>query len=110
MNDIQTTAAKSFYREVRLFAERTKPWQTAIFYSVLPDEAWDITLVSERVYGRRDEFLTIMAAAGLDMVDQELTQRQLVLPTEAQLYNLKRKTGFESLAEYRENYQPTWVE
>ncbi|MFA5920161.1 MAG: hypothetical protein WC856_02570 [Methylococcaceae bacterium] len=110
MNEVDTCALKSFYREVRLFAERTKPWQSAIFYTTLPDEKWDLTLVSDRVYGRRDEYLTVMAAAGLDQVEQELTQRKLVLPTEAQLLFLKHKTGYESIAALREDFKPVWVE
>ncbi len=108
VSDVRSTAAKDFHKEVRLFAERTKPWQTAIFYFTKPDENWDLTLVSERVYGRRDEYMTIMAAAGLDMVDQELTQRQLVLPTDEQLYAIKRRCGFESIAAYREDFNPVW--
>jgi hypothetical protein len=110
VSDVRSTAAKDFFKEVRLFAERTKPWQTAIFYFTKPDENWDLTLVSERVYGRRDEYMTIMAAAGLDMVDQELTQRQLVLPTDEQLYAIKRRCGFESIAAYREDFKPVWAD
>lgn len=108
--DTQTTAARDFYREVRKFSERTKAWQTAIFYWTKPDEVWDVTLVSQRVYGNREEFLTIMAAAGLDMIDQPLTQRQLILPTSQQLYAIKRDTGFESRTDYRDNFQPTWLD
>jgi len=111
MIDTNTSAAKAFYREVRRFAERTKPWDTvAIFYDTKPDEMYDLSLVSRRIYGRRDEFLAVMAAAGLDTVDQPLTQRRLVLPNEAQLYAIKRRTGFESIAGYRENFAPTWSE
>lgn len=109
MIDHDTRAAKSFYREVRTFAERTQPWQSAIFYEVKPDERLDVTLVSQRVYGRRDEFLAVMAAAGLDTVEQPLTQRQLVLPTESQLFEIKRRTGFESQADYREDRKPIWA-
>jgi hypothetical protein len=107
--DFDTQAARRFYGEVRKFAERTKPWQTAIFYEINPDETWDLTLVSARVYGRRDEYLAVMAAAGIDSVDQPLRQKRLVLPTEAQLYAIKRRTGFESIAELREDYRPVWI-
>lgn len=106
--DIQSPAAKSFYREVRDFALRTKPWQTANFYFTKPDEAYDLTLVSERVYGNRNEFLTVMAAAGLDSVDMPLPQKRLVLPTASQLQQIKQRTGFESQAAYRENGAPVW--
>lgn len=108
--DDNTSAAKSFYRDVRAFSERTKPWQSAIFYDTQPDEQWDLTLVSARVYGRRDEYLAVMAAAGLDMVDQPLTQRRLVLPTENQLNAIKRRTGFESIADLREEFKPVWLD
>ena len=107
--DQDPRAAKSFYRDVRKFAQITKPWQAQITYETKPDEVMDITLVSQRVYGRRDEVLAVMAAAGLDTADQPLTQRRLVLPTEGQLYAMKRRAGFESIAAYRENGAATWL-
>ena len=110
MIDRDPRAAKSFYKEVRKFAERTKPWAAHISYETKPDEEFDLTLVSQRVYGRRDEFLCIMAAAGIDMVDQPLPQKRLMLPTEGQLYAIKRRTGFESIAGYRENFAPIWTD
>ena len=77
---------------------------------VTPDEAYDITLVSRRVYGNPHETLCIMASAGLDTVEQELTQRQIILPTVSQLYYFKRRTGFESDPLYRnDNGVPTWA-
>ena len=109
MIDKESTAAKNFYKAIRLFSERTKPWDIHISYETKPDEAHDLTLVSQRVYGRRDEFLVIMAAAGLDMVDQVLPQKRLTLPTEAQLYAIKRRAGFESKADSRFNFSPTWA-
>jgi hypothetical protein len=108
--DYDTQAAKNFYREVRRFAERTKPWQVAIFYETQPDEQWDLSLVSARVYGRRDEYLAVLAAAGLSMYDQTLTQRRLILPTESQLHAIKRRTGFESIAALREDFKPIWAD
>lgn len=110
MSDIDSQAAKDFYKAVRTFSERTKLWQSAIFHEVLLDEVWDATLISQRVYGTRDEFLTVMAAAGCDTVDMPIPQKQLTLPTQAQLYTMKRKAGFESIADYRENGKPTWVD
>jgi hypothetical protein len=110
MLDQDTRAAKSLYREVRKFAERVNPWDaTAIFYETKPDETFDLTLVSERVYGRRDEYLVVMAAAGLDSFDQPLTQKRIVLPNEGQLITIKRRAGFESIDEYRENGAPIWA-
>ena len=110
MIDQDTRAAKSFYREVRKFAESAKPWDgTAIFYETKPDEALDLTLVSQRVYGRRDEFLAGMAAAGLDTVDQPLPQKRIVLPSEGLLIAIKRRVGFESIADLREAGAPIWA-
>lgn len=91
-----TLAANRFYRAVRKFAASRKAWQDAVRYDSLPDEEWDVTLVSQRVYGNRNEALAVRAAAGLDRVDQPLTQRLLILPTPAQLAALKQQTGFVS--------------
>lgn len=108
--DQNSQAARAFYREVRDFALGIKPWDEAIYYDVKPDERWDVTLVSRRVYGRRDEYLAVMAAAGMDGVDQPLEQQRLVLPTESRLRQLKVAAGFESRARYREDGRPTWAE
>ena len=84
-----------FYAAVRRFAASTPVWGTAIRYFTKPDERYDLTLVSQRVYGNRDEALAIMAAAGLDSIDQELTERNLVLPTPDQLAAIKADTGYQ---------------
>lgn len=106
-----TRAAASFWREVRRFSESAKPWSTnVIFYEIKPDEKHDPSLVSKRVYGRRDEFLAVMAAAGIDNIDLELPQKRIALPNDGALLNIKRRTGFESRSEYRDNFAPTWSE
>lgn len=87
-------AESNFYREIRQFALTAPTWEQARRYFTLPDERWDLTLVSERVYGTRDEYLTILAAAGLDRVNQELTPRELVLPTPERLALIKARTGY----------------
>lgn len=110
MNDTNTTAANHFYRLVSDFSKRTQGWQTAIFYETKPDERWDLTLVSQRVYGNRYEFLTVMAAAGVDRADMPLEQKRIILPTASQLALLKKQAGFESNPEYRANYAPTWID
>lgn len=107
---VDTRAAWAFYREVRRFALRVKPWQAALWHETLPDEQWDLTLVSQRVYGRRDEHLTVMAVAGLDTVDQALpVGMRLAFPSEQALYAIKRQCGFESRHEYLENGVPVWL-
>lgn len=106
--DNNTQAAKVFWREVQAWVAGVKPWDSAIYYDIKPDERWDVTLVSQRVYGRRCEFLLIMAAAGVSCVDEPIEQQQIVLPSESQLRELKFKSGFESRNEHRENGGPTW--
>ncbi|WP_227461727.1 hypothetical protein [Cupriavidus pauculus] len=87
-------ATALFIREVRKFAVQTPDWAEAKRYETLPDERHDLTLVALRVYGSRDEFLTIMAAAGLDTLEQVLPEQTLVLPTWPQLQAIKRKTKY----------------
>lgn len=109
MLDKDPRAAKSFYREVRAFAERAKPWDAGVvWYETKPDETYDLTMVSQRVYGRRDEFLAVMAAAGLDCVDQPLPQKRIALPSDGLLLGIKRRTGFESVDDFREDGAPIW--
>jgi hypothetical protein len=110
MSNTNTQSAKSFWKEIRKFSEQTKPWETALYHDVTPDEVYDATLASRRVYGRPDEFIAIMAAAGVDLPDQPLPYKKLVLPDESKLYELKVKTGFESRDEYLEDGKPIWEE
>lgn len=88
------TAAAELVRRVADFSQRQPEWAECIVYETLPDERWNLPLVSWRVYGSWDEALVIMAAAGLDSVEQELTERRLVLPTAAQLQAFKTLVGF----------------
>ena len=110
MIDKDPRAAAAFFREVRRFSERAKPWDTnVIFYDTKPDETYDLSLVSRRVYGRRDEFLAVMACAGLDSFDQPLPQKRIRLPNENELMNIKRRTNFESRATMRDDFSPIWA-
>lgn len=87
--------ASRFYRAIRQFAQTSPIWEPSrIAHFTKPDERWDLTLVSYRVYGTRNEALTIMAAAGLDRYDQELTERELILPNAARLQAIKDMTGY----------------
>lgn len=91
--------ASSFYRAVRQFSDTSPVWdQSRLTYQTKPDERWDLTLVAQRVYGNRDEYLAVMAAAGLDRFDQELTERELILPNAQRLDLIKRSTGYRSSA------------
>ncbi|MGL5451846.1 MAG: hypothetical protein ACRDBT_05475 [Aeromonas sp.] len=106
--DANSQAARVYWRMVRDFALSVKPWDTAIRYEIKPDERWDATLISRRVYGRRDEFLAVLAAAGIDMVDSPIEQTTIMLPTDAQLRQIKFEAGFESRDEYRDGDKPRW--
>ncbi|CAE6901387.1 hypothetical protein [Paraburkholderia domus] len=95
--EANTSSVASFYKLVRSFALNTAVWDTATRYQTKPDERYDLTLVSRRVYGRVDEFVTVMAAAGLDSVEQMLPEQLLILPTEAQLTDMKNQAKFNNL-------------
>jgi hypothetical protein len=110
MIDTNSQAARDFYQRVRTFSQNAKAWDAnVIWYESSPDERFDLSRVSFRVYGRWSEFLTVMAAAGLDTFDQSLDQTTLALPTESVLYQLKRAAGFESMHEYRDGLGPSWI-
>jgi hypothetical protein len=87
-------ARNRLYQLVRDFAVQTPAWGTAIRYHTMPDERFDLTLVSQRVYGSRLEYLVVQAAAGLDSPELELTERALVLPTASQLAAMKVRAGY----------------
>lgn len=95
------SATAAFLRAVRKFTVQTPDWADAIRYFTLPDERCDLTLAAERVYGDRNEFMAIFAAAGLDTLEQVMPEQLLVLPTRAQLQLIKRQTGYLTDAETR---------
>ncbi len=108
--DKNPRAAAEFFRAVRNFALKANSWDSdAVFYETKPDEKYDLSLVSRRVYGNRDEYLAVMAAAGLDSFDAPLPQKKIALPNALRLMQIKRQTGFESQAGYRDDYAPVWA-
>ncbi|MGL5948119.1 MAG: hypothetical protein ACRCYV_03535 [Aeromonas sp.] len=111
--DANTQAARVFWRQVQEFVVNAQPWQPVIYYEVKPDERWDASLVARRVYGRREEFMVIMAAAGIDSFDMPLPQKRLTLPSETQLRAMKLAAGFESRHDFRQatadGMAPTWA-
>ena len=111
--DTMTTAAGAFFRLCRTFSEKAKPWDTdVIWYETKPDEKYDLTLISSRVYGRRCEHLAVMAALGLDNCWQAVPQKRIALPNESRLAAMKRRSGFESIDELRDanGGAPIWLE
>lgn len=88
------TSAAELVKRVGKFAQSTPTWAECIVYESKPDERLDMTDVSQRVYGTRDEFLAVMAAAGLDAPWQVLTERRIILPTARQLAAIKAACGF----------------
>lgn len=109
-SSLDPNAAGRFYRACRDFAANIKVWETALWHEILPDEEYDHTLISARLYGRRDEYLAVQAAVGIDAADQPLpVGRRVAFPTEGQLLSIKRRTGFESIAAFRSGGAPTWA-
>jgi len=102
-------ARMRLFRAVRRFSQVTQDWETAVRYMTLPDERFDLTKVSARVYGTRDESLVIQAAAGLDSPELELTERRLVLPTADQLAAMKKAAGYDLAPSPRATDAPAYV-
>lgn len=98
------SSAAELVRLVRNFSQQTPDWAVAIRHWVMPDETLDPTLISFRVYGVRSEFLAVMAAAGIDSLEQEITPRMLIMPTAAQLASLKNRCGLVTNAASRPSY------
>lgn len=108
--DNNTTAAKAFYREVRRLCANARPWTSGIvFIDTTPSDRMDISKISERIYGTRHEVLAVMAAAGMNTMNQPLEQQRIAVPTKERLMMLKRQTGFESVPELRRDGEPIWV-
>ena len=105
-----SNAASDFYREVRKFVLRVKPWQEFIEHEIRPNQLLDLSGISQVVYGRRDEYLAVMAACGLDEFCVPLKEQLIILPTEDTLRKIKRKTKFESISSYRKDNYPTWAD
>ena len=99
--EVNTSAVAIFYQLVRQYALTTPAWAVTQSYQTKPDERWDMTLASRRVYGIPDEFLTIMAAAGLDSVEQEMPEQLLILPDAATLQSFKTQAKFVNLSDER---------
>lgn len=109
--DNDTAAAKSFYRAVRTLCANAKPaTQGVVFVETTPSERLDITKLSQRLYGTRHEVLTVMAAAGMDSMTDPLEQQRIAIPTKEMLMVLKRRVGFESVAELRRDGAPIWAD
>lgn len=89
---------RGFYKLVRQFVLSVKPWdhEGVIRYHSKPDERYNLPLVSYRVYGNYEEFIAVMASAGLDSVENRLDEQMLVLPSLAQLHALKSRSGFQN--------------
>lgn len=106
--DQNSQAARVFFRKVANYVKNAKPWDNVMTYEIKPDEYVDATLISRRVYGTSDEFLTVMACAGIDSFDDPFEQGLLILPNAIQLDKLKRESGFESLESNRRDGKPRW--
>ena len=75
---------------VNLMISKGKTGQV-IKHSIGADEINDPTLVSLRVYGNRHDYDVVMVCAGTNSIWQALPEREIYLPTKAQLCMLKKK-------------------
>lgn len=84
------------YRAIREFSVNSPVWDSRrVIFQTNPSHRWDVTLVSQEVYGNRNEFIAVMASAGLDRFDDELPEQQLVLPDADTLAKIKAAVGFD---------------
>ncbi len=93
------TSAAAFYRLALNYAQGEP--SGALLHEVGPDEVYDLTLIAERVYGRRSEWFVVMAAAGMDSPCENVPTRRLYLPTETLLRVWKADTGYAATADER---------
>lgn len=75
---------------VNLMISKGKTGQI-VKHSIGRDEIHDPTLVSLRVYGNRHDYDVVMVCAGTNSIWQALPEREIYLPTKAQLFMLKKK-------------------
>lgn len=109
MFDQDSAAARRFYGAVRRFSATAKNNTVGVqFLQVMPPECWDITKLSQRVYGNRHEGLACMAALGIDQANLLTEQRTGAFPTAAKLEQIKRECGYESNPDLRANGKPIW--
>jgi hypothetical protein len=97
ISDHEAELQRRVYEDAATFHEVRGLWRIMQDHAGLfttPDERTDLTRVSQRVYGRRGETLTVQAAAGLDSPELEMSERLLVLPTAAQLREMKLRAGY----------------
>lgn len=96
-------------RFMRLVQGYVKGGRDLIAHDITPADVDDWTEISQRIYGNRDEILTVMACAGLTNTAERLTQKRIYLPSPVALVSLKRKAGFESRHDLRADGAPTWM-
>lgn len=106
--DQNSQAARVFFKKVANYVKNAKAWDNVMTYEIKPDEYVDATLISRRVYGTSDEFLVVMACAGIDSFDDGFEQGILTLPNKGQLEKFKRESGFESIHSNRRDGAPRW--
>lgn len=102
--------AAIFWYEIRRWKWGFKPFENSgVLYEIKPDEKLDATLVSERVYGRRDEYLVICAITDTDRVDNPVHAGRYWFPADEALFGIKRRIGFETRADLiDEEGKPVW--
>lgn len=91
------TAVAQFVMMVRSFAQRQPVWGDRIDYEVRPGYEFDLIRIATEAYGsdiaRRWGWIAVMAAAGMDSVEQPLRPQTIVLPLATQGDEMARACG-----------------
>lgn len=85
--------ANSYLNAVRTHVDllvRRSRTDKLVIYDVGTDEAHDPTLISQRVYGNRDDVNVVMLCAGTNRIGERVPVRRIYLPLPASLMMLKK--------------------
>ena len=86
---IANTYLNAVRTQVDLLVRRSRT-DKLITYDIGTDEVHDPTLISQRVYGTRDNVDVVMMLAGTNRIGESLPLIRIYLPTGAMLMGLKK--------------------
>lgn len=81
ITDLEPIEKARFYQLVRDFCINVKDDQESIKYNVSDDERSDLTLISYRVYGKRELWYVIAQALGINFNNSTIENTTITLPT-----------------------------
>lgn len=80
---------------LRDFSVNVKPWSSAIYHQVKPDEPFNAPLIAMLAYGDPKMHHVVTACAGLDSPEQEIKAMVVVLPSWSVYFSLLSKSNGE---------------